>query len=90
MRRGLGHAAGTKTGPNDASDASFGPYVRVFFFLHVFFIINSCIIGSAYQITMEKGGEEGNGPNDVSDRLFGPYVCVFFFLHVFLLLAHVL
>ena len=90
MRRGLGHAAGTKTGPNDASDVSFGPYVRVFFFLMCFFIINSCIIGSAYQIMMEKGGDEGNGPNDASDVSFGPYVRVFFFLCAFLLLAHVL
>ena len=65
-------------GPNDASDASFGPYVCVFFFLTCFFIINSCIIGSAYQIMMEKGGDEGNYPNDASDASFGPYVCVFF------------
>ena len=55
-----------------------------------FFIINSCIIGSAYQIMMEKGSDEGNGPNDASDASFGPYVRVFFFLCVFLLLAHVL
>ena len=61
-----------------------------FFLLRVFIIINSCIIVSAYQIMMEKGGDKGNGPNDVSDVSFGPYVCVFFFLCVFLLLAHVL
>jgi hypothetical protein len=81
---------GRKTGPNDASDALFGPYVHVFFFPYVFFIINSYIIGSAYQITMEMGGDKGNGPNDMSDASFGPYVRVFFFLCVFLLLAHVL
>ena len=49
----------------------------------MFFTTNSSVIGSSYQLTMEKGGDEGNGPN-VSDALFGHYV------HVFLLLTHVL
>ena len=34
----------------------------VFFFLHVFFVTKSCIIGSTYKLMMEKGGNEGNGP----------------------------
>ena len=59
----------------------------MFFFSCIFFIINSCIIGSAYQITMEKGSEEGNGPNNVSDALFGPYVHVFFFLTCFFIIG---
>ena len=62
VQGGLGWAAGTKTGPNDASDMLFGPYVHVFFSYLFFFITNSCIIGLTYQLLMERGSNEINGP----------------------------
>ena len=36
-----------ETGLNDVSDTSFGPYVRVFKYIYMFFITNYCVVGSA-------------------------------------------
>jgi hypothetical protein len=33
-----------KTGPNDMSDVSFGPYVSILFFFQLFSLLTNCII----------------------------------------------
>ena len=64
-----------KMGPNDVSDASFGPKVCLLFFLRVL-LISFVYLGSIRAIKRRGGlgwtAMRETGPNDTSDASFGP------------------
>ena len=79
----------TKTGPNDASDASFGPKVRLLFFLRVLLVLTNffCLFRfySCYKGTGRVGlaGDEKNRPKRRVRRVIWAIGMSSFFLRVF-------
>jgi hypothetical protein len=82
---GLGKAATTKTGPNDAFDVVWA--IRKFFFPFFCILLSlMTVLGTTYlREGLGKAATTKTGPNDV----FGPFVSYFFFLSCLLILTSV-
>jgi hypothetical protein len=84
----------TKTGPNDARCASFGPLVSFFFFSIVLILANIFYVYIGYEIRDREleGGGNISGPKRRRGVVWAIMIskCSFFFTSIFIILTNVL